>query len=49
LSELAPGWEIDGLPVAVLAEALRVDAPEQVCEPDEKATQRLAELRGSSK
>lgn len=49
LAEIAPGWEIDGLPVSVLAESLRADAPEQVCEPDEKATQRLTELRGSLK
>ena len=47
LSEIAPGWKYDGLPVSVLAASLRADAPDQVCEPDEKATQRLAELRGS--
>ena len=49
LSELAPDWEVDGVPISLLAESLRADAPEQVCEPDEKATQRLAELRGSLK
>nr|WP_321361876.1 2-amino-4-hydroxy-6-hydroxymethyldihydropteridine diphosphokinase [uncultured Hyphomonas sp.] len=49
LSDIAPRWEIDGLPVSLLAETLRIDEPEQVCMPDEKATQRLAELRGPSK
>lgn len=49
LSDIAPGWEFDGVPVSLLAETLRMDEPEQVCMPDEKATQRLAELRGSSK
>ena len=47
LSEIAPDLELDGIPVQVLARSLRADAPEQVCEPDEKATQRLSELRGS--
>ena len=47
LSELVPDWELDGIPIRILASTLREDAPEQVCEPDEKATQRLAELRGS--
>ena len=49
LSDIAPRWEFDGVPVSLLAETLRADEPDQVCFPDEKATQRLAELRGSSK
>ena len=49
LSDIAPRWEFDGVPVSLLAEALRADEPEQVCMPDEKATQRLMELRGSLK
>lgn len=47
LAELAPDWEIDGMSVSDLARYLRVDAADQTCEPDEKATQRLSELRGS--
>ena len=47
LSELAPDWMLDGVSVTDLAAALRHDMPDQVCEPDEKATQRLSELRGS--
>lgn len=49
LSDIAPRWEVDGVPVSLLAESLRADEPDQVCMPDEKATQRLAELRGSSR
>ena len=49
LSDIAPRWEFDGVPVSLLAETLRADEPEQECMPDEKATQRLAELRGSLK
>ncbi len=49
LSDIAPRWEFDGVTVSLLAESLRADEPEQACSPDEKATQRLAELRGSSK
>jgi len=47
LSDIAPRWEFDGVPVSLLAESLRADEPDQVCFPDEKATQRLTELRGS--
>jgi len=46
LAEIAPDWEFDGLTISRLANALREDAPEQVCEVDEKATQRLKQLRG---
>ena len=49
LSDIAPRWMFHGVPVSLLAEALRVDEPDQVGFPDEKATQRLAELRGSSR
>ena len=47
LAELAPDWEIDGVSVSDLARYLRVDATDQTCEPDEKATRRLKQLRGS--
>ena len=47
LAELAPDWEIDGVSVSDLDRYLRADATDQTCEPDEKATQRLMELRGS--
>ena len=47
LSELEPEWVIDGIEVSDLARYLREDAPDQMCEPDEKATQRVSQLRGS--
>ncbi len=45
LSELVPDWELDGIPVRILAASLKEDAPEQVCEPDSAATRRLSDLR----
>jgi 7,8-dihydro-6-hydroxymethylpterin-pyrophosphokinase len=44
LSEIAPDWEFDSLTISLLADALRVDAPEQVCELDPEATAHVAEL-----
>jgi len=48
LSEIAPDWVIDGMAVTDLARYLRADVPDQMCEPDEKATQRVSQLRGSA-
>ena len=46
LAEIAPDWDIDGVSVSDLARYLRVDAVDQTCKPDEKATQRVMQLRG---
>ena len=48
LDEIASAWVVDGVPVSELAEALRRDEPEMECDLDERATQRLAELRAHS-
>jgi 2-amino-4-hydroxy-6-hydroxymethyldihydropteridine diphosphokinase len=44
LAEIAPDREFDGLTISRLADALREDAPEQVCEVDPDATAHVEEL-----
>lgn len=45
LAEIASDRQFDGLPIHLLANALRQDAPEQVCEVDLPATARVEALR----